>query len=54
MLAPNASFDYGFLTAEFKRVGSGAPVDRRLCTLALVCRLEVNVPNHRLETLAEY
>jgi DNA polymerase-3 subunit epsilon len=54
MVAHNASFDYGFLDAEFQRVGSGAPVDQRLCTLALARRLELDVPNHRLETLAEY
>ncbi|CAM2814827.1 TerD family protein [Prescottella defluvii] len=54
MVAHNASFDYGFLDAEFQRVGVPNPIEHRLCTLALSRRLELDVPNHRLGTLAEY
>lgn len=54
MVAHNASFDYGFLDAEFQRAGFGTPIEKRLCTLALSRRLELDVPNHRLGTLAEY
>ncbi|MCJ0950396.1 MULTISPECIES: TerD family protein [Rhodococcus] len=54
MVAHNASFDYGFLDAEFQRAGFGTPIEKRLCTLALSRRLELDVPNHRLVTLAEY
>lgn len=54
MVAHNASFDYGFLDAEFQRAGFGTPIEKRLCTLALSRRLELDVPNHRLATLAEY
>ncbi|MFJ7622952.1 TerD family protein [Rhodococcus erythropolis] len=54
LVAHNASFDYGFLDAEFQRAGFGTPIEKRLCTLALSRRLELDVPNHRLGTLAEY
>ncbi|MGC0363089.1 DNA polymerase-3 subunit epsilon [Rhodococcus sp. 27YEA15] len=54
MVAHNASFDYGFLAAEFQRAGFGMPIENRLCTLALSRRLEIDVPNHRLSTLAQY
>ncbi|MCJ0906093.1 exonuclease domain-containing protein [Rhodococcus sp. ARC_M6] len=54
MVAHNASFDYGFLDAEFQRASFTTPIEQRLCTLALSRRLELDVPNHRLGTLAEY
>ncbi|MGO4200613.1 TerD family protein [Rhodococcus sp. TAF43] len=54
MVAHNASFDFGFLDAEFQRVGVATPIENRLCSLALSRRLELDVPNHRLSTLAEY
>ncbi|WP_435277843.1 TerD family protein [Rhodococcus yananensis] len=54
MVAHNASFDHGFLAAEFRRAGSDSPVEQRLCTLALSRRLEIDVPNHRLSTLARH
>ena len=54
LVAHNASFDYGFLAAEARRARTILPVSQRLCTLALSRRLGVNVPNHRLETLAKH
>ncbi|MGW6693093.1 TerD family protein [Rhodococcus sp. NPDC054953] len=54
MVAHNASFDYGFLDAEFQRAGVRTPIENRLCTLALSRRLELDVHNHQLATLADY
>ena len=54
LVAHNAAFDYRFLAAEAYRAGSKLPVEQRLCTLALSRRLGLDVPNHRLATLATY
>ncbi len=54
LVAHNASFDYGFLDAEFRRAGTSLPAEHRLCTLALSRRLELDVPNYRLATLAQH
>ncbi len=54
VVAHNASFDYGFLDAEFRRAGKTLPVQQRLCTLALSRRLDLDLPNYRLSTLAEH
>ncbi|MEE2061501.1 TerD family protein [Rhodococcus artemisiae] len=54
LVAHNASFDYGFLDAEFRRSGRSIPADQRLCTLALSRRLELDVPNFKLATLAQH
>ncbi|WP_218588851.1 TerD family protein [Pseudonocardia oceani] len=54
LVAHNAAFDHGFLAAESDRAGIKLPVDRRLCTLALSRRLGIDVPNHKLATLAAY
>ncbi|WP_016694246.1 TerD family protein [Rhodococcus rhodochrous] len=54
IVAHNASFDYGFLDAEFRRAGTSLPAEHRLCTLALSRRLELDVPNYRLATLAQH
>jgi DNA polymerase-3 subunit epsilon len=54
LVAHNAAFDYGFLAAEARRAGVKLPVRQRLCTLALSRRLGLDVPNHRLGTLARY
>lgn len=54
VVAHNASFDYGFLDAEFRRAGRTLPVQQRLCTLALSRRLDLDLPNYRLATLAEH
>ena len=54
LVAHNAAFDHGFLAAEAQRAGTKLPVRQRLCTLALSRRLGLEVPNHRLDTLARY
>lgn len=54
LVAHNASFDYGFLDAEARRAGLAMPTQHRLCTLALSRRLEIDVPNHKLSTLAAH
>ncbi|UYP20175.1 TerD family protein [Rhodococcus sp. Z13] len=54
LVAHNASFDYGFLDAEFRRAGGVLPANHRLCTLALSRRLELDVPNYKLSTLAQH
>ncbi|MFD6894152.1 TerD family protein [Rhodococcus sp. NPDC060086] len=54
LVAHNASFDYGFLDAEFRRAGRSIPAGQRLCTLALSRRLELDVPNYQLSTLAQH
>ncbi|MEZ5150285.1 TerD family protein [Rhodococcus zopfii] len=54
LVAHNATFDYGFLDAEFRRAGTSLPVQHRLCTMALSRRLELDVPNFRLATLAQH
>lgn len=54
LVAHNASFDYSFINAEFIRAGRTAPTRQRLCTLALSRRLEIDVPNHQLATLAKH
>lgn len=53
-VAHNAAFDAAFLAAELKRAGAAHVIDQRLCTMALARRLELDVPDHRLATLAEY
>ena len=54
LVAHNASFDHGFLDAEFIRAGAESPTKQRLCTVALSRRLELDVPNHKLGTLAAH
>ncbi|WP_420752625.1 TerD family protein [Rhodococcus sp. O3] len=54
LVAHNATFDYGFLDAEFRRAGTSLPMQKRLCTMALSRRLELDVPNFRLSTLAQH
>ncbi|WP_082899991.1 TerD family protein [Rhodococcus phenolicus] len=54
LVAHNATFDYGFLDAEFRRTGTSMPAQQRLCTMALSRRLELDVPNFRLATLAQH
>jgi DNA polymerase-3 subunit epsilon len=54
LVAHNAAFDHGFLEAEADRAGLKLPVRQRLCTLALSRRLGIDVPNHKLATLAAY
>lgn len=54
VVAHNASFDHGFLSAEAARAGTKLPTSARLCTLALSRRLGLPVANHQLGTLASY
>jgi DNA polymerase-3 subunit epsilon len=54
LVAHNAAFDHGFLAAEAERAGVALPVRQRLCTVALSRRLGIDVPDHRLATLAGY
>lgn len=54
LVAHNAAFDHRFLTAEVERAGLVMPSGRRLCTLALSRRLGLDVPDHKLGTLAGY
>lgn len=54
MVAHNAQFDYRFLHAETRRASLELPTKHRLCTVALSRRLDLQIPNHRLETVASY
>lgn len=54
MVAHNASFDHGFLKLEAMRAGLDMPTKQRLCTVALSRRLQVDLPNHKLATLAAH
>ena len=52
MVAHNASFDHGFLHREHLRAKVTMPTEHRLCTLALSRRLQPDLENHTLSTLA--
>ena len=54
MVAHNASFDHGFLKLESMRAGLDMPTRQRLCTLALSRRLQPDLSNHKLSTLAAH
>lgn len=54
LVAHNAEFDYGFLAAEAELAGVALPVDTVMCTLELARRLNLGLPNLRLETLAAH
>ncbi|MBO1755966.1 exonuclease domain-containing protein [Allobranchiibius sp. CTAmp26] len=54
LVAHNAKFDWSFLQAEFGRGRHDVAIERRLCTMALTRRLNLNVPNLTLGTLANY
>lgn len=54
MVAHNASFDWRMLDAEYHRLGRTMPTGERLCTVALAKRLELPLPNWRLESLAAH
>jgi len=53
IVAHNASFEEGFLAAEFGRMRLRVPQLPALCTLALA-RQRLSTPNHRLETCCEH
>lgn len=54
LVAHNAQFDWGFLAAEANRSNARLTVDSRLCTMALTRRLDLPLPNLKLESVATY
>jgi DNA polymerase III subunit epsilon len=52
LVAHNVAFDYSFLTAEAELAGVELPIDSVMCTVELARRLDLDVENLRLETLA--
>ncbi|NYJ75318.1 DNA polymerase-3 subunit epsilon [Allobranchiibius huperziae] len=54
LVAHNAKFDWSFLQSEYRRGQYDLAIERRLCTVALSRRLNLNVPNLTLGTLANY
>ncbi|WP_431817939.1 TerD family protein [Gordonia jacobaea] len=54
LVAHNATFDHGFLVEEAGRLGASLPIAQRLCTVTLARRLQLDVPNVKLGTLAAY
>ena len=54
LVAHNAAFDYGFLTAEAELAGFELPIDSVMCTVELARRLDLGTDNLRLETLAAH
>ncbi len=53
-MAHNVAFDYTFLAAEAEMAGAVLPVDSVMCTLELARRLDLGLPNLRLQTLAAH
>ncbi len=54
LVAHNVGFDYSFLAAEAELAAVELPVDTVMCTVELARRLDLDVDNMRLETLAAY
>ena len=54
LVAHNAAFDHGFLVEEARRAGATLPTARRLCTVTLARRLQLDVPDVKLGTLARH
>ncbi|SDB91509.1 DNA polymerase-3 subunit epsilon [Sanguibacter gelidistatuariae] len=54
LVAHNAQFDWNFLAAEANRGNAPLTVDSRLCTMALTRRLDLPLPNLKLESVAAY
>ena len=54
LVAHNAVFDHGFLVEEARRAGVTLPITHRLCTITLTRRLQLDVPNVKLSTLAQH
>ncbi|WP_250285385.1 exonuclease domain-containing protein, partial [Frankia sp. CiP1_Cm_nod2] len=53
-VAHNAVFDWQMLATEAMRLGIRLPVEWRLCTRVLARRLDLDLPNLKLATLAGY
>lgn len=54
LVAHNAAFDHGFLVEEARRAGATLPTAKRLCTVTLARRLQLDVPDVKLGTLARH
>jgi DNA polymerase-3 subunit epsilon len=54
LVAHNVGFDYSFLAAEAELVSAELPVDTVMCTVELARRLDLGLPNLKLETLAAH
>ncbi|WP_244970685.1 TerD family protein [Gordonia jinghuaiqii] len=54
LVAHNAGFDHGFLVEEARRADVDLPITHRLCTVTLARRLQLNVANVKLGTLARH
>ncbi|GFG53953.1 DNA polymerase III subunit epsilon [Mycolicibacterium agri] len=54
LVAHNVGFDYAFLAAEAELAAVELPVDSVMCTVELARRLDLEVENMRLETLAKH
>lgn len=54
VVAHNASFDWAFLAAEGKRVGTSLPTRERLCTLELTRALGIPSTAYSLEALCNH
>ena len=54
LVAHNVGFDYAFLAAEAELAGVELPIDSVMCTVELARRLDLDVENFRLETLASH
>ncbi|MFB7308988.1 DEDDh family exonuclease [Streptomyces sp. NPDC056192] len=54
LVAHNAAFDWSMLAREYARAAVVAPVEHRLCTIALSKELRLPLPNHKLQSLAAH
>ncbi|MFF1922304.1 DEDDh family exonuclease [Streptomyces sp. NPDC058221] len=54
LVAHNAAFDWSMIAREYARASVIAPVQQRLCTIALSKELRLPLPNHKLESLAAH
>ncbi|MGK5533032.1 DEDDh family exonuclease [Streptomyces sp. URMC 129] len=54
LVAHNAVFDWSMIAREFARASRTAPVEQRLCTIALSKALGLPLENFKLETLAAH
>lgn len=54
LVAHNAAFDWSMIAREYARASVIAPVEHRLCTIALAKELRLPLPNHKLASLAAH